>query len=1187
MADPISAAIVAFAQTVGTYASSAAFAVGFSGAAASSIGVFTASALSLGMVGSGLAGTLGALVGTTAFSAGISALTAPKIPDTMAQLNAKRSSVADRTMLAGRVAVGGLLATDTMVHGKNNVLVGFVAILSGAGKSGKVEKILYGDDEVYFNPDGSAIGTYNHKIWLTQRNGSWSQSAAIQTWSGASWDQPSDWGVNDKLLGCAHALVQINAGDDKIKADGIKQPIFIFNANETPLVDPRTGAATTTQLQTENSAIWGYTWARSLFEASPSGLVIAGLGVSASGVHTASFAEAASFVDTNGFKISAEINLNPENGWENLRAIMQSGGCDVTIRNGQIYALTASPKSIVGIITDDDCVSKPTRKALTAAHQRPNRIIPRYRSEANKWEIVDGTPITDSSFVTADGGKVRTITYELPFAGGGAVPVGKLAGLALVNARELWEYSLSLKPQARYIGLVGDCVQLNISRLGWTSKKVLIGEMQSTIGLATQIKATSETDSKYPWALGQSTTPPDQYANTRYDASQVPQPESGKWTAAAVNITNGGTSLPIIRITGDALDFTDCTGVVIEYKPNSGSVWQMAGDLPKTSTSIEINEVTPDTEYNVRVTYKGKGGFFGSPRSLSNVTTGTLVAGASADGAAANSAISAINDVNILTKDKKPQVIRDWNTIQAEYATSNWVSTATSLGISTEVANYQNAYIALSNYLNSLTVSGGGPNNWYDTSVNTAITRATWDTKWRDYDTTKLALQAKINAVQVSASMAINGVRDSQQTQGLKFRGLTWDTIPQTPTLVEATDATLGKFSQLKTPAIAALGSGNYYGLSQHMAVDAVNGVRLAAGRVGYSCGVSVSDASKWNRVWLRCYIWNNDGNWVSISEVDYNLSQGGTQELSTWFDSGVSCRYSLVVWGQLKATVNTEQELNSWRPMICQMAAGQSKVPNWTPSNDTEPGADVTLNAQITPSGATSTIFDFLGGSPVSGQLPRTIQARAFKGGTEITASGTWSITNAINCTVSVSNVSGLNGQETISALSGTGNVERSYVRQFTYNGVLAFQNKVTIGYNNTDTVASQSKAGVPRFFNATINSTGWVNPATTGLMTINDCPSNGIINISGYIQFDEPTLDYTATVRLKIDGTVVYTSAAKTVCVAGVPVDADFSDVFMYVNSTPLSSGTHTFAIEAQRTSGTGTASAVGNLSITITGS
>lgn len=274
--------------------------------------------------------------------------------------------------------------------------------------------------------------------------------------------------------------------------------------------------------------------------------------------------------------------------------------------------------------------------------------------------------------------------------------------------------------------------------------------------------------------------------------------------------------------------------------------------------------------------------------------------------------------------------------------------------------------------------------------------------------------------------------------------------------------------------------------------------------------------------------------------------------------------------------------DLNDLENAIAWKASTLATWAGVTGTGRPEDNADVTLNAQISIDGLAATTFDFSGGSVTSGQLPRNIQARAFRGGTEVTTGGVWSITNMVNCTVSVNASTGV---ESITALEGGGQIERSYVRQFTYNGKLSGQQKVTINYNNTDTAAITSKAGVPRTFGNIIDRNIWVTIATNGVMSISDCPANSVVTISGSFGCENPVGNCSINLRLKIDGVVVYTGFAQEVSSGGVTVSADWSELFNYKHTALLSAGTHTFSVEAQRTSGTGSVSANGNLFVTVT--
>jgi hypothetical protein len=744
----------------------------------------TASAVAgLGAAGiTGLAATAisigGSLAGLGAI-AGVSALLQPDVPTVGAQIQTKAGSVIPRTMVMGRTAIGGVLANDTFNSGKDDGVATQFYILSGAGDCGTVEKILVGDDEVTFNAPvngiSRAVGKYAPAMWLCQKSGSWTQTAINFNAGGNGLEagaQPSEWTTNHRLLGCMTTSLMIGRYNEPIKSNGLNGSIiWVVKAENVGLIDPRTGAAATTWAQKQNPWVWAYSYLKTISTSvSPTGITLAGCDIPDPGIDTASFAYAANVADANNFTIAGEVVLESGKKNETLQGMCQAGGGSYTFRNGKVYATVASVKAVAGYLTNEHIRDDITVAPLAAAQVTPNRIVPKFISEANSWKVIEGSVITNSAFVAEDGTE-RTTTYEIPYCGGGATQAGKIAALALVNAREPHQFDVPLQPSGRYLALAGDCLQITADLTDWVGQKILVDKITGNGDLTSNIHAVSETDSKYAWAVGQTTTPPDYTASLRVDKTYVATPTDTAWAVTGTQITQGANVVPCIKILGSAAEFAGCGGVVVEYKPAAGATWFSAGDLPYTSQGTEITSVTPNTSYDVRIAYYNQYGVRGTYYQPAAVTTGNLVAGTSADGAAAQTAVDAINDVSILSKDEKPQAIQDWNTIVSEYASSGWVSTASSLGITIEVSNYQNAYNTLSSYLNSLTTAGGAANNWNDVAVNTTINRTTWNTNWQNYYTTKLALQAKINAMQKTnadnaALNAINLVKKSRFDDG-------------------------------------------------------------------------------------------------------------------------------------------------------------------------------------------------------------------------------------------------------------------------------------------------------------------------------------------------------------------------------------------------------------------------------------
>jgi hypothetical protein len=563
-------------------------------------------------------------------ASGINALNKPKQPRFGGNLTVQKSPIGSRALILGRTALGGNVCTDLMRTGRNSGVATAVYGLGGVGPVGAIESVIWGADTLTFGGSAGSIQIVNSPskysgkpFWIVQKSGAWNQTAINISAGGSGLESgahPAVWTTNHRLGGFL-AVMMIFGAENPIFKDNFHQPIFVVDANAVVMKDPRTAANATTQLQRRNPWVAAYQFAKGFY--SETSVKVHGIGLSEDLIDGTSFAAAATIADSNNYTIGGVLQSNPSNVWQDLRSIAQAGGGDVTIRNGKLTAVISAAKTSIGTITEDDLAANPSISAAVEGSQIPNRIIPRFISESNAWQVVDGSVVTDTSFVTAQDGKQITTTIELPLCGGGAAQAGILAAYALVNTREPLSIVLNLKPQARFIGLTGDCVTLNLPSSGLSSHKVLITEMTYRSDLSCQINCLSETDSKHDWALGKTTEAPDYTVTTPYDVSVIPTPSSGVWTATAATLSGGGTILPVINVTG-ASDWPGATGIVVKTKINGDAEWTDSVVISPNATAHQIRGLKSDTSYIVGVAYLGLNNQEGTPRSLTAVTTASL-----------------------------------------------------------------------------------------------------------------------------------------------------------------------------------------------------------------------------------------------------------------------------------------------------------------------------------------------------------------------------------------------------------------------------------------------------------------------------------------------------------------------------------------------------------------------------------
>ncbi len=619
----VAAAVAAFQTAAVAVATSATLAITGSGAAALAVSNFVAGMVTLGAAGGGFAATLGTAAGYSALSSALSPK--PKVRASTSQLQTKVGSVMPRAIIMGRTAVAGTLLTPTPLQsGRGNALATNFYALSHAGPSGVVESVQWGDDTVTFDAQGQAIGKYANNMWLFQKNGDWNQtSISFAGTPGISADTPAAWDSTKRARGCLVVALVVRYAAS-VLANNMQTPLFVVDANAAVLVDPRTGSAATTQAQRRNPAVWAYSWRLGWFQNSRR---VIGLGQPASEIHTAGYAYAANVADANGWVVSGEATT-ADDRYAVEAAILQACAAVPVERSGLQSVVVSALRSSVGTISSNDLRANPKWRYQVEQSSRPTAIQTRYRSETNRWQMVEGAEVTDASWLAEDAGREKRIAIEYAYAGGGSAHVGHLAALDAVNAREPIIFTLQCKQQARYAGFVGDAVTIQLPEIGLSSLKVTILSRSVHSDGTVDYEVLTETDSKYAFASGKTSVAPSFTLQPGFDIFSVPIPDAADWTAVAAQITSGATSLPIVRVTGSASNYNFASNVVFKIRLNSGgSPWLVSEDAPPAASQHEFRGLTNNTSYIVGISYRGVTGFEGPVRELAAVTTGTFVAG--------------------------------------------------------------------------------------------------------------------------------------------------------------------------------------------------------------------------------------------------------------------------------------------------------------------------------------------------------------------------------------------------------------------------------------------------------------------------------------------------------------------------------------------------------------------------------
>ena len=595
------------------------------GSIASAVGTAaTAVALTLGASASlavGI-GTVAMAIVPTALGIGaslaFSALTAPpKVGVTAAgtQVDWQADPTAPVPYLIGRTGTAGTIVLRT-VAGDHNKYLHTSTVLSGAGPVKSIGPFTADTSAVTFGADGGegATGTYANRMWWKARLGA--HDGQAQAWSATnSSHTPANNGGTPlpiafgKMSGLAATLWALEY-DAKTFPTGVPKPLQVVEgvtAYDPRLDSSRPGGAG--DQRADNEASWTYsenpalhalTWCLGRRE---NGKATFGLGAPAEALDIAAFTEAANVADAHGWKVGGVV-YSTDGKRDVLRALLEAGSARPIPLGAKISCVVDAPRVSLATLTGVDVVGDASIAAIKPARSAPNTVWPRYREEAQGWQVVPtAAPVAVTAYYENDGGP-RSQEYEWKLVQS-ADQVATLARYRIENGREFGPITLPCKP--RWMGYrPGDCITVDEPEYGLNGQKCLIlGRQVDPASMVCTLTLQSETDGKHAFALSETADPPPLPGLTGVDTLTMPAPGVGSWAIADnKTINEAGVILPAIVVTGD-VDNPRAEAVILDHKPVGAADDQwVSEEWPASATRLISTSVAAATSYEVAIRYR-------------------------------------------------------------------------------------------------------------------------------------------------------------------------------------------------------------------------------------------------------------------------------------------------------------------------------------------------------------------------------------------------------------------------------------------------------------------------------------------------------------------------------------------------------------------------------------------------------
>lgn len=467
----------------------------------------------------------------------------------------------------GRSLLGGSQVYDKSANGPDNYDRTQIMVYSAAGPIDSFEALQADFSTIGFSATtggiikGVATGFYGEDggyLWADSKLGA-RPDTALAAFAGR--EAFAEWGSSHKLSGFAAASVTMEFDEDGVRwASGIPQWGMI--GKWVKIYDPRLDstypggsgaqrwATESTWAWSENPALHALTYARGRFLGS-NNVKVVGVGLAQAAIDVAAFVELANICVANGWTCGGAVYEAPGvSKWDNLKRILAAAAAEPVWVGGVLTCKFSAPKTALDTVTANDLADSGVDVAvMTTWRDRINTVIPRYRSEAHKWEYVQAEAVVSSTYLAEDGEeKIKEIQYDLVQNKDQAA---ELAAYEMVNGREFGPIILTVKPRLM-LYRPGEALTLNIPEAGLVSElAVITARTVDPANGSIQLTLMSETTAKHAFALGRTGVAP--------PSPTISDPADGDTATAPLRLTRAQIAQLILTSDVSGLTFSIST----------------------------------------------------------------------------------------------------------------------------------------------------------------------------------------------------------------------------------------------------------------------------------------------------------------------------------------------------------------------------------------------------------------------------------------------------------------------------------------------------------------------------------------------------------------------------------------------------------------------------------------------------
>jgi hypothetical protein len=364
----------------------------------------------------------------------------------------------------------------------------------------------------------SALGYYNSWLYLDRQLGLRPEPDALAP----PWGGMPDWGSAYKLSNYAAGLFSYRFDrNNKRWANGI--PVHGVVGRWSKVYDWREddtypGGVGSHRWDDEDSfaydtnvALNAVTYARGRFaidDDSNQTVRLVGCGLTQDEIDWPAWNAFANVCDANGWAVNGFVYDGPGiSQWDNLKRICAAGAAIPVWSGGLLSVRFQSPKVALDTITPDDFgEGEYLTPGMRTWKDRINTMVPKYRSEANKWEYVQSDAVSFEDLIAIDDGDPKEQEYLCELVTD-KDQAAQLTAYEIFNRRELTGITRPLKPRLWHMRL-GEAYQL-VDPDDGLNHLVVVAAISKDVARATvTVTFETETTEKHALALEQTGTAP-------------------------------------------------------------------------------------------------------------------------------------------------------------------------------------------------------------------------------------------------------------------------------------------------------------------------------------------------------------------------------------------------------------------------------------------------------------------------------------------------------------------------------------------------------------------------------------------------------------------------------------------------------------------------------------------------------